>query len=254
MKRPILALAAAAAAMLLAPAAYAADLVVIASNGVKPALEELAPHFEHMTGNKLSFKWGVAAVLKRDIEAGTAFDLAVLTNAGIADLVKQGKIAAGTETPIARSGVGLMVRKGAAKPDLGSPEALKRAVLAAKSLTWAKEGASGVSFLNALAKLGVADDAKRKANLAPDGASAARKVASGEVELGALLLNEIMAQPGVEVAGPLPGDLQTYTAFASGVATASKNAAAAKALVEHLTSSEARAVFKSKGQEPGGAL
>ena len=250
MKRPVLALAA-AAAVTLACVAHAADLVVIASNGVKGALEELAPRYEQVSGNKLSYKWGVAAVLKRDIEAGAPFDLAILTNAIVADLVKQGKIAAGSETPIARSGVGLMVRKGAPKPDLSSPEALKRAVLSAKSLTWAKEGASGISFLNALEKLGIADDAKRKADLAGDGATAAQKVASGQVDLGALLINEIMAQPGVEVAGPLPAELQTYTAFSSGVATASKNAAAAKALVDHLRSPDARAAFKAKGQEPG---
>jgi molybdate transport system substrate-binding protein len=253
MKRSILALAAAAAATI-AIGARAADLVVIASNGVKPALEELAPHFEHMTGNKLSFKFGVAAPLKRDIEAGSVFDLAILTSPGIADLAKQGKIAAGTETPIARSGVGLMVRKGAAKPDLSSPEALKRAVLAAKSLTWAKEGASGVTFLNALAKLGIAEEAQRKADLAADGAGAARKVAAGEAELGALLINEIMAQPGVDVAGPLPGDLQSYTAFSSGVSAASKNAAAAKALAEFLRTPDARAVFKAKGQEPAAPM
>ena len=134
MKRPVLALAA-AAAMTLASVSQAADLVVIASNGVKGALEELAPRYEQASGNKVSFKWGVAAVLKRDIEAGAPFDLAILTNAIVTDLVKQGKIAAGSETPIARSGVGLMVRKGAPKPDLSSPEALKRAVLSAKSLT-----------------------------------------------------------------------------------------------------------------------
>src|SRR5438067_13795599 len=250
MKRPIIALAA-AAALALASSAQAAELVVIASNGVKAALEELAPHYEQASGNKVSIKWGVAAVLKRDIEAGAPFDLAVLTSPIIADLAKQGKIAAGTETPIARSAAGLRVRNGAAKPDLSSPEALKRAVLAAKSLTWAKEGASGTSFLNALHKLGIADDAKRKADLAADGATAAQKVASGQVDLGALLINEIMAQPGVEVAGPLPAELQTYTAFSSGVAAASENAAAAKALVDHLRSPDARAAFKAKGQEPG---
>jgi len=249
MKRPIIALAA-TAALALASSAQAADLVVIASNGVKAALEELAPHYEQASGNKVSIKWGVAAVLKRDIEAGAPFDLAVLTSPIIADLAKQGKIAAGTETPIARSAVGLMVRKGAAKPDLSSPEALKRAVLAAKSLTWAKEGASGTSFLNALHKLGIADDAQRKADLAADGAGAAKKVASGEVELGALLVNEIMAQPGVEVAGPLPAELQTYTPFSSGVSAAAKNAAGAKALAGFLTRAESRAVFKAKGQEP----
>ena len=250
MKRPIIALAA-ASALALASIAQAADLIVIASNGVKAALEELAPQFEKETGNKVAFKWGVAAVMQREIEGGAAFDLAILTSPLIADLAKQGKVAAGSETPIARSAVGIMVRKGAAKPDLSSPVGLMNAVLAAKSLTWAKEGASGTSFINALQKIGIAEEAKRKADLAADGAAAAQKVASGQAELGALLVNEIMAQPGVDLAGPLPAALQTYTSFSSGVAAASQNAAAAKALGEVLTKPESRAVFKAKGQEPG---
>ena len=248
MKRMLLALAASATLSL---PAHAGDLVVIASNGVKPALEQLAPAFERASGNKLSFKWGVAAVLKRDIESGTPFDLAVLTSANIADLTKQGKIAAGSETPIARSGVGIMVRSGAPKPDLGSPEALKRAVLSAKSLTWAKEGASGAIFVKALEKLGIDHEVHHKADLAADGASAAKKVASGQAELGALLINEIMAQPGVEVAGPLPDALQSYVVFHSGVSASSSNAAAAKAFADFLTKPDARAAFKAKGQEPG---
>jgi molybdate transport system substrate-binding protein len=247
MKRPILALAAAA----LASVAQAADIAVIASNGVKAALEELAPQFEQASGNKLSIKWGVAAVMQREIEGGAAFDLAVLTSPAIAELAKQGKIAAGSETQIARSAVGIMVRKGAAKPDLSSPVGLMNAVLSAKSLTWAKEGASGAAFLNALQKLGLAEEAKRKADLTENGAAAAQKVASGQAELGALLVNEIMAQPGVDLAGPLPAALQTYTSFSSGVAASSQNAAAAKALADFLTKPESRAVFKAKGQEPG---
>ena len=144
-----------------------------------------------------------------------------------------------------------MSRKGAAKPDLSSAEALKRAVLSAKSITWVKEGASGVYFASLLEKLGIRDAVKPV--LAADGADAARKVASGEADLGALLINEIMAQPGVDLAGPLPAELQSHTPFSSGVAASSKNAAAAKALVDYVTSPSARAVFKAKGQEPGGA-
>jgi molybdate transport system substrate-binding protein len=252
MKRPILALTA-ASALALASIAQAADLDVIASNGVRAALEELAPQFEKASGNKVSIKWGVAAVMQREIEGGAAFDLALLTTPAIAELAKQGKIAAGSETPIARSAVGIMVRKGAQKPDLSSPVGLMNAVLAAKSITWAKEGASGTAFLNALQKIGIAEEAKRKADLAADGAGAAQKVASGQAEFGALLVNEIMAQPGVDLAGPLPGALQTYTPFSSGLSATTKNADAAKALVNHLTSPESRAVFKAKGQEPPAA-
>lgn len=249
MKRLIVALM--AAATLLSVSAYAADITVLASNGVKAALDELAPAFERATGNKVSVKYGLAAVLKRGIEAGEHFDLAILTSAGITDLAKQGKVGAGSERPVARSGVGIMVRNGVPKPDLSSPEALKRAVLAAKSVTWAKEGASGTYFVSVLKKLGIADEVMRKANLGTDGADAAKKVASGEAELGALLINEIMAQPGVVVAAPLPAALQNFTVFHSGVSASTKNGSAAKAFAEFLTKPEARAVFKAKGQEPG---
>jgi len=249
MKRPILALAA-VSALALTSIAQAADLAVIASNGVKAAVEELAPQFEKATGHKVAIKWGVAALMQREIEGGAAFDLAILTSPLIAELAKQGKITAGSETPIARSAVGIMVRKGAEKPDLTSPVGLMNAVLAAKSITWAKEGASGTAFINALQKIGIAEEAKRKADLAADGAGAAQKVASGKADFGALLVNEIMAQPGVDLAGPLPAALQSYTAFSSGIAASTKNAEAAKALADHLTKPESRAVFKAKGQEP----
>jgi molybdate transport system substrate-binding protein len=242
---------AAALAATLAGRAQADDIKVLASNGVKSALEELVPHFERMNGHKVTIVFGLAAALKRQIEAGEAFDLAILTSAGIEDLARQGKVAGASRTSIARSGVGIMVRSGAPKPDLGSPEALKRALLAAKSITWAKEGASGVYFASVVEKLGIAGEIKPRLNLAPDGAGAAAKVASGQADLGALLVNEIMAHKGVEVAGPLPAALQSYTVFHAGVSAASKNAAAAKALADFLTEPGARAVFKAKGQEPG---
>ena len=250
MKCPIVMLAA-AAAVALACSAQAADLIVAATNAVKPALEDLVPVFERANGHKVSLKFGVAAVVKRDLEGGAPFDLAIITSGGIADLVKQGKITAGSETPIARSGIGMMVRSGATKPDLSSAATLKQAVLSAKSITWVKEGASGVYFASLLEKLGIRDAVKPV--LAVDGVDAARKVASGEADLGALLINEIMAQPGVDLAGPLPAELQSYTPFSSGVAASSKNAAAAKALADYLITPDARAVFKAKGQEPGGA-
>ena len=241
------------AAALAAASAHADNVKVIASNGVKAALDELAPQFERASGHKVTIEYGLAAVLKRQIEGGEAFDLAILTEAGIADLAKQGKIDGMTRSPVARSGTGFMVKAGATKPDLGSADAVKRAVLAAKSLSWVKEGASGKIFLEAMAKLGIADQVKAKGVLAGEGAEAARKVGAGEAELGVLLVNEIMAQKanGVELAGPLPPELQSFLAFHAGVGAASKSAAAAKALEQFLTAPAAGAVFKAKGQEPG---
>jgi molybdate transport system substrate-binding protein len=239
------------AAMMSTAAVEAADIKVLASNGVRGTLEELAPAFERATGNKLAISFGLAAVLKRQIEAGEAFDLAILTSAGIEDLARQGKIDAASRTSIARSGVGIAVRAGAPRPDISTAEALKRALLAAKSITWAKEGASGVYFASVVEKMGIAEQVKPKLNLAASGAQVGEKIAAGEAELGALLVNEILALKGVEVAGPLPPELQSYTVFHGGVSAASKNAAAAKALIQFLTTPAAGAVFKSKGQEPG---
>ena len=118
-----------------AVSARAAEVKVLASNGVKAALEELAPAFERQTGNKLSITFGLAAILKRQIEAGEAFDLAILTSAGIEDLAKQGKVDGGSRGSIARSGVGIGIKKGGARPDIGTPDALKRTLLSAQSIS-----------------------------------------------------------------------------------------------------------------------
>ena len=239
------------AALLGAASIRAAEIKVLASNGVKAALEELAPAFERATGNKLKIEFGLAAVLKRQIEGGEAFDFAILTTAGIDDLAKHGKVDGRTRANVARSGVGIGIKAGAPKADIGTPDALKRAMLAAKSVSWAKEGASGVYFVTVLERLGIVGEVKAKANLAASGAEVGKLLASGQVQYGALLVNELMAQPGVEVLGPLPPELQSYTVFTTGVAAGSKNAGAATALIQFLTTPAAGAVFKSKGQEAG---
>jgi molybdate transport system substrate-binding protein len=244
-------LLAAFAALLATASVDAADIKVLASNGVRGALEELAPAFERETGNKLVISFGLAAALKRQIEAGEAFDVAILTSAGIDDLARQDWIDGDSRAAIARSGVGIGVRKGAPRPDIGNAVALKRTLLAAKSITWAKEGQSGIYFASVLERIGIADQMKPKVVLAPSGAVVGNLVASGQVELGVILVNELMAAPGVEVLGPLPPELQNYTVFHAGVGVGSKDSSAAKALIKFLTTPSAGAVFKAKGQEPG---
>jgi len=242
---------AAITAVLASASANAADLKVLASNGVRAALEELAPAFERETGNKLVISFGLAAALKRQIESGEAFDLAILTSAGIEDLAKQGKVDAGSRTSIARSAVGIGVRKGAPRPDIGSSDAFKRTLLSAKSITWAKEGQSGIYFAALLEKIGLAEQLKSKIVPAATGAEVGKLVAAGKAELGVLLVNELMVAPGVDVVGPLPGDLQNYTVFHAAVGAGSKDSQAAKALIKFLTTPSAVAVFKAKGQETG---
>src|SRR6266436_7438061 len=128
------------AALMITPSISAAEIKVIASNGVKEALHELAPAFERETGHKLVISFGLATALKRQIEAGEAFDLAILPAAVIDDLAKQGKVDARARASIARSGVGIGIKKGARRPDIRTPQALRRTLLAADSITWAKEG------------------------------------------------------------------------------------------------------------------
>jgi molybdate transport system substrate-binding protein len=239
-----------AAALLGMTPIHAAEIRVLASNGVKAALEELAPAFERETGHKLAFEFGVANVLKRKIDEGAAFDVAILTTANIADLAKAGKVDAASRAGIARSGVGIGVKKGAKHPDISSPEALKRAVLAAKSIAWAKEGASGQYFAGLVERMGIGEAVRKKALLAANGIEVGKLVASGEAELAALLVNEIIAAPGVDLVGPLPAAVQTYLVFDGGVASASKSADAAKALIAFLKRPASKAVFTAKGQEP----
>jgi len=222
------------AALLATAPVSAAEIKVLASNGVRAALEELAPAF-----------------VKRQIEGGEAFDLAILTGAGIDDLAKQGKVDAASRAEIARSGVGTGIKKGAPRPDIGTPDAFKRTLLSAKSIAWAKEGHSGIYFAGLLERIGIAGQIKPKAVLAPSGAVMGKLIAAGEVQFGVILVNELMAAPGVEVLGPLPAELQNYTAFHAGVGGGSKDSSAAKALIKFLTTPAAGAVFKAKGQEAG---
>ena len=238
------------AAILGTASAHAAELRVLASNGVKAALEELAPAFERETGHRLALEFGVANVLKRKIDEGAAFDVAILTEANIADLAKAAKIDAASRAGIARSGVGIGVRKGAKHPDISSPEALKRAVLAAKSISWAREGASGQYFAGLVERMGIGEETRRKAVLAANGVEVGKLVGEGKAELAALLVNEIIAAPGMDLVGPLPAALQTYLVFDGGVAGASKSADAAKALIAFLRRPASKAVFTAKGQEP----
>ena len=240
------------AALLATASISAAEIKVLASGGVRGALQELAPAFERATGNKLVITFGPAAVLKRQIEGGEAFDLlAILTSAGIDDLAKQRKLDAGSRAAIARSGVGIGIRKGAPRPDIGTADAFKRTLLAAKSISWVKEGASGIYFASLLERKGIAGQMKPKAAPAALGAEVGKLVVAGKAELGVALVNELMAAPGVEVLGPLPAELQNYTVFHAGVGVGSKDSAAAKALIKFLTTPAAGAVFRAKGQEPG---
>lgn len=227
----------------------AAEIRVLSVQPLKTFLDELGPEFERTTGHKLMIKYDVSAALKRQIDAGETFDVALILPAIIDDLLKQGKVAAGTRTDISRAAVGVAVKKGAPKPDIGSAEAFKRTLLDAKSIAYSGEGGSGIYFKSVLERLGIAAEMIPK--LKPLASSAVvPSVAKGEVELAVISPPAILAEPGAELVGILPKELQNYIVYTAGVSAATKDADAAKALLKYLTTPAAMSVMKSKGLEP----
>ncbi len=230
-------------------AAQAAEVHVFSVLPLKTFLDELGPQFERTTGHKLTIKYDVSAALKRQIDAGETFDVALLLPAIIDDLLKQGKVAAGTRTDISRAAVGVAVKKGAPKPDIGSAEALKNTLLNAKSIAYSAEGGSGIYFKGLLERLGIA--AETNAKLKPLASSAVvPSVAKGEVEFAVISPPAILADPGVELVGLMPKELQQYVVYTAGVSAAAKEADAAKALLKYLATPAAMLVMKAKGLEP----
>lgn len=234
-----------------ASAARAAEVRVMSTVALTPALSELTPKFES-GGNKLVLVYSTIADLKKRIEAGETADVMILSRPALDDLQTQGKVAQGSIANVGKSYVAVGVRTGAPKPDIGTAEKLKAALLATKSISYAdpaKGGASGVHFAKVLDRLGIADQMKAKTVLVP-GAEAGQLVARGEVEMGVAQASEIASVPGAEVVGPLPGDLNNAIVFAVGIGSTSKDPAAARSLIELLTGPAGAAVLKSKGLDP----
>jgi molybdate transport system substrate-binding protein len=227
-----------------------ADLVVYSTIGVRSAAEQLFAQFDKASGHKLAVTWGTAPMLVKRIEDGDTADVVVLSRAGIDALQKQGKIAPGADTTLASSGVGIAVKAGAPKPDISTPEALKHALLAAKSIAYSEPsagGASGVYFAKLLERIGIAEEMKSKTKYPPPGGFCANLLMSGEAELAVQQKPELLHVAGAEVIGLLPGDLNVVTEFAAAIMTGCKNGGTGKALIKMLQSPEAVAIYRSKG-------
>jgi molybdate transport system substrate-binding protein len=223
----------------------AADIALTASNAINVVLEELVPQFERARGRKVTMRLGVASFLRKEIEDGAPFDVAILVG-DLDRLVKDGKIAAGTPVALGRSGYGLAVRTGAPKPDIATTEAFRQAMLNATSVGYTEGGGSGTYFVNLLDKLGIAEAMKPK--LRP-GTNTQAAVARGEIEMTVTGIVPILRSKGVELAGPLPPDLQSYSVFTAGISATTKEKDAALALLRFLTTPEAAAVFRRRGVE-----
>ena len=233
----------AAAALTFATPGHAAEIKVLSTNALKTVLEDLGPKFEQSSGDKLAMTWGTAAQLKVQVEKGAAFDVAVITEAGAEDLIKQGRLV--SRTPLARSGIAVAIKRGALKPHLDSVDDFKKMLLSTKSIAWVEQGASGIYLKGLFDRLGIADQIKGKLISVK---AAGEAVANGEAEIGFTQVSEILPHVGAEVGGMLPPEIQSFTSFSIGMH--SKDSGPAEALVKFLTTPAAAEVIKAKGLEP----
>jgi len=231
-------------------AAHADEMTVLASNGIKAAVVELAPQFEKATGHRLDFMWDASNLLVKRIDGGQAFDVVIVSPELIKKLIKDGKVIQGSAVNLVRIGLGVAVKQGAPKPDIKTVEAFKQTLLNAKSIAYTTAGLSGLQFMNIAENLGVAEQVKAKGKTIPGGA-AAEFVARGEADLAIQLIPELASVSGVEVVGPLPSEVQTYIALTGGVGTNTKDKSSAEAFIKYLAAPAAIPVIKAKGMEPG---
>ena len=231
-------------------AAQSSALRVYTSDGFKPSLQALLPQIEHSIGAKVSPEFEASKTLQQKIAAGEAFDVAILSTSVIDDLMKEGKILPDTRRNLGRSGIGVGVRAAAPKPDISTPEAMKRTLLNAKSIAFNRDGASAVHINEMVEKLGIAEKVKPKFMLEVGAGQPQRDVAAGKAEMVITLIPEIADFKELDLVGPLPEGLQSYVSFSAGVAANSHNAAASKALIKFLTSASAAPALKAKGVEP----
>jgi molybdate transport system substrate-binding protein len=230
--------------------ARAAEIAVLASPATREAYLELVPAFEKASGHKVVTMWaGTADIMKR-IKDGEAVDAVVLSTSSLEELIKLGKIVPGSRVDLAKSGVGVAVRAGAPKPDISSGEALKRALLAAKSIAYSS-GPSGTYLAGLFQRMGIADEIKPKLKQAPPGVAVGDFVARGEADIGFQQVSELLAVSGIDYIGPLPPDIQSITVFAGGIHAGAKEADAARAWFKFLTAPAAAPVMKKHGMEPG---
>lgn len=229
-----------------AASAASAEIKVLSTPTLKTSLEELAPQFELASGHKLVFKFEGVAPLKRQIEAGEPFDVAILLPAMIDDLTKQGKIAAGTRRDIARSAVGVAIQAGAPRPDVSTVEAFKQTLLNAKVMSYSSDSASGAYFAGLFDRLGIGGEAGSRLK-SYQGSGVMNAVAKGDAELTVITVPNIIGISGVELAGLLPPELQNYTVFTAGEAASAQDAQAAKVFIQFLSGPEATSVLKSHG-------
>jgi molybdate transport system substrate-binding protein len=229
--------------------AQSAELKIYGSRVTKVIVGELAPQIEKATGFKPVVDADVAQASKRKVESGEPFDIAVLVDFQIDDLIKQGKLVADSRMDLMKSGIGVAVKRGAPKPDISTVEAFKKTLLNAKSITYLKEGASTIHLRKVFDQLGITDALLPK-TVQTMTESVSELVADGQVELGLIVTPNILSVPGAELVGPLPAEINKYVMFTAAISAQSPNQQAARELIKLLKSPESKPVIRAKGNDP----
>jgi len=228
--------------------AQAAELQVLAGSGIAAPLNEIVAQFEEATGHKVVIRYGTAPQLMQ--MATTPFDLGVVPWEVFKDQATRAQFTPGPTPDVARIGIGVAVRAGAAKPDISTPEALKQTLLKARSIASIPASATGVQLAGVYERLGIGEEMKARTKAQPTPAQIAEAVANGDAELAVFILN-VLTDPRLDVVGQFPGELKREIVYTAGVAASPKEPAAAKAFIAYLMSPAAAAVIKAKGMTPG---
>ncbi|MET4799272.1 substrate-binding domain-containing protein [Bradyrhizobium sp. LB11.1] len=222
---------------------------MLSTLGLMGAMRSLSSAFEAAHGIHVDADFAPTLALLKRLRAGESADLVILTREGLDEMIGEGRVTADSAADLARSYVGLAVRKGAAHPDIASETALRKTLLAARSVAYSRLGASGVYFAQLIVRMGIAAEINAKATIVEQGFTAERLV-GGEADLAVQQISELKQVAGIEVIGPVPHDLQTPAVFSAGRMVNAKQAEAAEALLRYLASPEVVPVLRQSGLEP----
>lgn len=229
------------------------ELRVFSTIAVQSALEELAPQFEVANGVRLLVTWNTAPVLVKRLQGGETADVLILNRAGIDTMIREGRVLARSEVTLASSATAIAIKAGAVRPDISTPEALKRTLLAARTISYTDPsagGASGIYFAKLLERLGIAEAVNAKTRFPPPAGLSGDFLLTGEADLAVQQIPELLQVPGIEIVGPLPGDLHMVTVFVAGIEARTLQGEVAEALIDFLRTDIARDVFRAKGLDP----